>query len=100
MYEEGTEVTKDFKEAFNYYEKAADKGHIEALFRPMPILERDLGWGQYLTNLLKSIINAVVYLATFGKRDSFFPYSQSKINQEATETNKKLQEFDNDEIRK
>ncbi|KTC83802.1 Dot/Icm T4SS effector [Legionella brunensis] len=37
-----------------------------------PILERDLSWGVYLQNLLKSLANAATYIISFGQANSFF----------------------------
>ena len=36
------------------------------------ILAKDLGWGPYLRNLLKTLANAVITLATFGIAGTFF----------------------------
>ncbi|MCL9683988.1 hypothetical protein [Legionella maioricensis] len=43
-----------------------------------PLLERDLGWGDYLTNLLKTIANAIIWVGSFGQRSSFFPLIRSE----------------------
>lgn len=43
-----------------------------------PLLERDLGWGDFLTNLLKIIANALIRVASFGQANSFFTPVRSK----------------------
>lgn len=43
-----------------------------------PELERDLGWGTYLTNLLKTIANAVIWTASLGQANHFFKQEQSE----------------------
>ena len=37
-----------------------------------PVLARDLGWGDYLSNLLRGLINLVTYGVTFGTVHTFF----------------------------
>lgn len=44
-----------------------------------PDLQRDLGWGSYLNNLLKIITNAVVWVFTLGNKDSFFKPQKSEL---------------------
>ncbi|HAT7071593.1 TPA: type IV secretion protein Dot [Legionella pneumophila] len=41
-----------------------------------PVLEKDLGWGDYLTNLLKCLGNAVITVFTFGCQQGFFAYAR------------------------
>ncbi|CCD06381.1 TPA: lpg2327 family Dot/Icm T4SS effector [Legionella pneumophila] len=41
-----------------------------------PVLEKDLGWGDYLKNLLKCLGNAVITVFTFGCQQSFFAYAR------------------------
>lgn len=41
-----------------------------------PVLEKDLGWGDYLTNLLKCLSNAVITVFTFGCQQGFFAYAR------------------------
>ncbi|EHL32410.1 flotillin family protein [Legionella drancourtii] len=49
-----------------------------------PILTRDLGWGDYLGNLLKSLLNIVIYGITLGTVHSFFT-SVKSVSLEALE---------------
>ena len=42
------------------------------------VLERDLNWGSFLTNLLKIIANAVLYVLTFGTTSGFFTLEKSR----------------------
>ena len=49
-----------------------------AITKAKQVLERDLGWGDYLGNLLKSLVNAVVWTFTVGSYSAFFPYSKSE----------------------
>lgn len=41
-----------------------------------PVLEKDLGWGDYLKNLLKCLGNAVITCFTFGYQQGFFAYAR------------------------
>ncbi|HAU1151236.1 TPA: type IV secretion protein Dot [Legionella pneumophila] len=41
-----------------------------------PVLEKDLGWGDYLKNLLKCLGNAVITFFTFGCQQGFFAYAR------------------------
>ncbi|HAT8117749.1 TPA: type IV secretion protein Dot, partial [Legionella pneumophila] len=41
-----------------------------------PVLEKDLGWGDYLKNLLKCLANAVITVFTFGCQQGFFTYAR------------------------
>ncbi|HAT8179186.1 TPA: Dot/Icm secretion system substrate [Legionella pneumophila] len=43
-----------------------------------PILEKDLGWGDYLKNLLKVIVNTIVFGVTFGASQGFFATTRAK----------------------
>jgi hypothetical protein len=43
------------------------------------ILEKDLGWGTFLNNLLKRFINAVIYIMTVGISKNFFTIEKSKV---------------------
>ncbi|CEG56056.1 membrane-targeted effector domain-containing toxin [Legionella fallonii] len=58
--------------------------------RAKTVLERDLGWGDYLTNLLKSIANAIIRVASFGLSNSFFSLVRSESVVAAEETEIKL----------
>ncbi|CEG57482.1 hypothetical protein [Legionella fallonii] len=55
-----------------------------------PILERDLGWGTYLTNLLKTITNAIIYVVTFGQVNNFFKQEQAESMKTVEEVEQKL----------
>ncbi|CZG78338.1 TPA: type IV secretion protein Dot [Legionella pneumophila] len=41
-----------------------------------PVLEKDLGWGDYLKNLLKCLGNVVITCFTFGYQQGFFAYAR------------------------
>lgn len=43
-----------------------------AISKVTPVLERDLGWGDYLVNMMKNLINSVIYLATAGYNNRLF----------------------------
>lgn len=43
-----------------------------------PILEKDLGWGDYLKNLLKTLANAIVKVVSFGTSKGFFTPAKSE----------------------
>lgn len=44
-----------------------------------PVLSKDLGWGDYLLNVLKAVSNAVIWLTTLGYVNDFFKPAQSKL---------------------
>lgn len=44
----------------------------QAIDQAKPVLERDLGWGAYLKNLLKTLANAIVFTISIGQAPSFF----------------------------
>jgi hypothetical protein len=44
-----------------------------------PILQDALGWGDYLTNLLKTLANAVIKMVTLGHRNNFFTLVKSDL---------------------
>lgn len=48
-----------------------------AINQAMPVLERDLGWGDFLINLLKTILNGAIRLGTAGYCTTFFNYKRS-----------------------
>ncbi|WP_173237650.1 hypothetical protein [Legionella antarctica] len=52
----------------NTFNEACERAIIDA----KPILERDLAWGDYLVNLLKTLANAVIWTVTLGNVNSFF----------------------------
>ncbi|CEG57703.1 Dot/Icm T4SS effector AnkK/LegA5 [Legionella fallonii] len=62
-----------------------------AIDAAMPVLEKDLGWGGYLKNILKAIVNAVIYVVTVGHVNSFFTYSKSDASKAATVADEELQ---------
>lgn len=52
-----------------------------AIERAMPVLQRDLGWGSYLKNLLKTMIDTVVGIVTLGYSGRFFtPERPQSVN--------------------
>lgn len=99
-------------ENLSYQLKEAKKKYITALQQPqgdkrlaarefrhtcsqlisdnLPLLQRDLGWGDYLKNLLKKIANAVIYIVTLGDENSFFSYKASTLATAATQTEDEL----------
>ena len=58
-----------------------------------PVLERDLGWGDYLTNLLKTIVNTTISIVTLGQVGTFFTPKQS---QSLAHTEKAIKELLNE----
>ncbi|MCL9685503.1 hypothetical protein [Legionella maioricensis] len=74
------EATDDFKELCS-----------ATIMSVMPALEKDLGWGEYLKNMLKSIANVFIAGAQkLGSNATFFNTS-SKSGQAVTETGQELQ---------
>lgn len=61
-----------------------------AINKAKPVLEKDLGWGDYLTNLLKTLANAVVWAVTLCKVNSFFPYARSQSVEAAEKAENEL----------
>lgn len=55
-----------------------------------PVLARDLEWGDYLVNLLKTITNAIIWGVTFGQVNSFFKLVPSESLQAVEEMEKAL----------
>lgn len=71
------EYQKDLSENIISQEVAGNKFKSackEAIKDAKPVLEKDLGWGDYLTNLFKTLANAVVTAVTFGQYRGFFTY--------------------------
>ncbi|WP_131793617.1 hypothetical protein [Legionella brunensis] len=64
--------------------KTADANHVfkeqchTLINNAKTVLERDLGWGDYLSNLFKAIANAVIRTVTFGNVNTFFNYARSE----------------------
>lgn len=54
-----------------------------------PQLQKDLGWGSYLQNLAKQIVNVIFNIASFGLSGSSFFKPQSSS---AVETARKVEE--------
>ncbi|MCL9683732.1 Dot/Icm T4SS effector Wip [Legionella maioricensis] len=48
----------------------------EEIQNAMPVLQNALGWGDYLTNLLKIMANAIIKVVTLGHRNNFFTLVQ------------------------
>ena len=42
------------------------------------VLERDLNWGPFLNNLLKTIVNALILVVSFGQVNNFFTLEKSE----------------------
>lgn len=78
-----------FDEAGDLFKDTCDA----AIESAMPVLERDVSWGDYLKNVLKSIINALVYVATFGYKSNFFAYNKPSADK-FTAVNEQLQDID------
>lgn len=55
-----------------------------------PVLARDLEWGDYLVNLLKTITNAIIWVTTFGQVNSFFKLVPCESLQAVEEMEKAL----------
>ncbi|WP_115712830.1 hypothetical protein [Legionella sainthelensi] len=51
----------------------------DAINDAMPVLQNALGWGDYLTNLLKILSNAVIKVVTLGHMNNFFTPVQSDL---------------------
>lgn len=64
----------NFKEAGLKFKEASNV----VIQQAKPILEKDLGWGEYLKNLFKVIVNAIVFCVTFGASQGFFATTRAK----------------------
>ncbi|CZG17573.1 Uncharacterised protein [Legionella pneumophila] len=64
----------NFKEAGLKFKEASNL----VIQQTKPILEKDLGWGEYLKNLFKVIVNAIVFCVTFGASQGFFATTRAK----------------------
>ncbi|RUR13908.1 hypothetical protein [Legionella sp. km772] len=60
----------------------------KAINQAKPTLERDLGWGDYLTNLAIRLVNAVIAVVTI----NYFPTVFKPIQTKSLEAVEKLQE--------
>ena len=65
----------------------------KAVITAKPILIRDLSWGDYLTNLVKTIVNAVITVGTLGKYNGFFPPATSKSSEAVKVFEKDLEQI-------
>lgn len=61
-----------------------------AIKQAMPVLEKDLGWGDYLKNLLKTLVQAIVKVISFGYKDVFFAHKKSTASTIAQITEQEL----------
>ncbi|MCC5792123.1 MAG: hypothetical protein JJT82_05880 [Legionellaceae bacterium] len=64
----------------------------DAINQAMPILQKDLGWGDYLQNVLKKIANAVAYVMSAGYQTDFFAQKKSLALQSAVQMSESLTE--------
>ncbi|KGP63104.1 hypothetical protein EP47_07520 [Legionella norrlandica] len=56
-----------------------------------PVLEKDLGWGDYLKNLMKCLANAVITVVSLGFSRGFFTYARSESIQAVEQAEKDLE---------
>ena len=54
------------------------------------VLERDLGWGSYLTNLCKTLGNVLILVTTFGQVNNFFKLERAESIRAAEEAELQL----------
>lgn len=57
----------------------------------LPTLQRELGWGTYLTNLLKKLVNSI--LSIIPCNHTFFAYKKSELNSAAQTVNDELDDL-------
>jgi len=62
----------------------------ESINKALPILEKDLGWGDFLKNILKSIANAVISVATIGNKKNFFKLATTPSSEAVKDADKDL----------
>lgn len=62
-----------------------------AIDEAKPVLEKDLGWGDYLKNLLKVIANAIVIGLTLGISSGFFTTKRSESAKAVEQAEKDLE---------
>lgn len=63
--------------ALNNFRNKAD----DAIKESIPILQKDLGWGDYLLNLLKQITNVLINFFTFGTCKNHSLFAPPKVSQ-------------------
>ena len=87
----------EYKSALESYDvKPVDAGKkfkeqcIAAVNAARPVLERDLGWGDFLTNILKAISNVVVAVGTVGYTTNFFPPAETASGKAIKHAEKEL----------
>ena len=78
-----TEMLEALKKARDAYLVSEDTNAYKddckkAIDTAMPTLEKDIGWGDYLKNLLKVVVNTVIKVATIGKYGKFFETVRSE----------------------
>lgn len=55
----------------------------DEIIKDLPILQRDLGWGDYLQNLAKQLVNALTWTFSFGSHQGFFTLKSSDAVRDA-----------------
>lgn len=96
------ELYNSLLEARNEYETDLRSGNFDtfshfknkcsaAIQEALPTLERDLGWGDYLKNMLKKIANVVIYIGTLSMVHGLFKQTKSESSQAAIKLNEDLQ---------
>ncbi|KTD50920.1 hypothetical protein [Legionella quateirensis] len=64
----------------------------DAIHKAKPLLEKELGWGDYLTNLLKTLANALIHVTNFltGSKCTLFTYATTPLVAEFEEVKESL----------
>lgn len=88
-YEQNME-NSDSKFAYHQFKQIFDNSCKQAITEAKPILEKDLGWGDYLNNLLKSLTNTAIWVISLGNVPSLFSPVRSKSLEVAEDVEKDL----------
>jgi hypothetical protein len=60
------------------------------IIKAIPDLQKDLGWGDYLANMIKQLVNSLTWGASFGTYQGFFEIKSSNAAQNAGILNHEL----------
>ena len=65
----------------------------KAIAAAIPDLQKDLGWGDYLKNMVKQLVNVLTRVVTLGFYDGFFAIKSSSATLKAQDLDRDLQEL-------
>ena len=92
-------AANEYLESIKDYQ--VDRGNAQRIFmdkcsvaiqKAKPLLEKELGWGDYLTNLLKTLANSLIHATNFltGSKCTLFTYATTPLVTEFEEVEENL----------